>query len=135
MAELGMTGGEMFAYEMTYGSNLDLSDPCTDKDGCILSLENDIYPEYDIILCISTYSATAPLTAINAAVAGVVLSLAIAFAGTVFFPDGETLNLFGLAITGVAAFALFRLKRTILEVIAGGVVVGFVIGLVATFSG
>jgi leucyl aminopeptidase (aminopeptidase T) len=26
-------------------------------------LENDIYPEYDIILCISTYSATAPLTA------------------------------------------------------------------------
>ncbi|MES2467788.1 MAG: hypothetical protein V4675_10845 [Verrucomicrobiota bacterium] len=63
MDNLGMTGGEMFAYEMTYGSNLDLADACTDKDGRILSLENDIYPEYDIILCISTYSATAPLTA------------------------------------------------------------------------
>jgi hypothetical protein len=28
-----------------------------------LSLESDIYPNYDIILCISTFSATAPLTA------------------------------------------------------------------------
>ncbi|MEZ5405687.1 MAG: hypothetical protein R3F23_05765 [Verrucomicrobiia bacterium] len=28
-----------------------------------LSLEKDIYPNYDILLCISTYSATAPLTA------------------------------------------------------------------------
>lgn len=63
MAEMGMTGGEMFAYEMTYGSNLDLTDACTDKDGNVLSLETDIYPDYDIILCISTFSATAPLTA------------------------------------------------------------------------
>jgi len=63
MAELGMMGGGMFAYEMTYGSNLDLTDACTDKDGNVLSLETDIYPDYDIILCISTYSATAPLTA------------------------------------------------------------------------
>ena len=64
MAELGMSGGEMFAYEMTYGSNLDLADACTDKTGSVLSLETDIYPDYDIILCISTYSATAPLTAL-----------------------------------------------------------------------
>ena len=63
MAELGMMGGGMFAYEMTYGSNLDLTDACTDKDGNVLSLETDIYPDYDIILCISTFSATAPLTA------------------------------------------------------------------------
>lgn len=63
MAQLGLSGGEMFAFEMTYGSNLDLADACTDKEGHRLSLENDIYPVYDIILCISTYSATAPLTA------------------------------------------------------------------------
>ena len=63
MAALGMSGGEMFAYEMTYGSNLDLSDACTDQAGNVLSLETDIYADYDIILCISTYSATAPLTA------------------------------------------------------------------------
>ncbi len=63
MAALGMTGGEMFAYEMTYGSNLDLADACTDQAGNMLSLETDVYPDYDIILCISTFSATAPLTA------------------------------------------------------------------------
>ena len=29
----------------------------------MISLEKDVYPKYEIILCISTYSATAPLTA------------------------------------------------------------------------
>ncbi|MCB1079969.1 MAG: hypothetical protein KDM64_19270, partial [Verrucomicrobiae bacterium] len=60
---LGMTGGEMFAYPMTYGSNLDLKDECYDAAGRQLSLDRDIYPHYDLILCLSTYSATAPLTA------------------------------------------------------------------------
>jgi chromate transporter len=78
---------------------------------------------------------TAPLTAINAAVAGVVLSLAITFAGTVLVPTGEPVNLFGLVVTVVAGFALFQLKRSILEVIAGGFVVGIYLGVVATFSG
>jgi hypothetical protein len=59
---LGATGGEMYAYEQTTGSNLDLPDCCVDMSGRELSLENDIYPAYDIILCISTFSATAPLT-------------------------------------------------------------------------
>lgn len=63
LKELNMTGGEMFAYRMTYGSNLDMEDECSDKEGRFLSLENDVYPAYDIILCISTWSATAPLTA------------------------------------------------------------------------
>lgn len=63
MEALGMHGGEMYAYQMTYGSNLDLPDLAVDAGGRELSLERDIYPEYDIILCISTYSATAPLTA------------------------------------------------------------------------
>ena len=59
----GMTGGELFAFPMTYGSNLDLKDECCDVEGNPLSLDQDIYPNYDIILCVSTYSATAPLTA------------------------------------------------------------------------
>jgi aminopeptidase len=63
MAALGMTGGEIFAYKMTYGSNLDLEDSCWDAAGNELSLEKDIYSNYGIVLCISTYSATAPLTA------------------------------------------------------------------------
>jgi aminopeptidase len=60
---LGMSGGEIFAYKMTYGSNLDLADDVWDTAGNHLSLDRDIYPNYDIILCVSTYSATAPLTA------------------------------------------------------------------------
>jgi aminopeptidase len=63
MAQLGMIGGEMYAIPMTYGSNLDLEDRVVDAQGQELSLENDIYPDYDLILCITTYSATAPLTA------------------------------------------------------------------------
>lgn len=63
LAELGLTGGEIFAYQVTGGSNLDLPDLAIDPSGKSFSLEKDIYPNYDIILCISTYSATAPLTA------------------------------------------------------------------------
>ncbi|MEZ5326755.1 MAG: hypothetical protein R3F19_17040 [Verrucomicrobiales bacterium] len=63
MDQLGMTGGEMFAIPMTYGSNLDLADECYDMEGRQLSLDVDIYPNYDLVLCITTYSATAPLTA------------------------------------------------------------------------
>ena len=60
---LGMSGGELYAYKMTHGSNLDLADDVWDTAGNHLSLDRDIYPNYDIILCVSTYSATAPLTA------------------------------------------------------------------------
>ncbi|HYF37807.1 MAG TPA: hypothetical protein VD994_21070 [Prosthecobacter sp.] len=63
MEKLGLTGGEIYAYEQTLGSNLDLPDLCVDTNGNKLSLERDIYPHYGIILCISTFSATAPLTA------------------------------------------------------------------------
>jgi aminopeptidase len=63
MKELGLLGGEIFAYEVTGGSNLDLPDRAVTPQGKEVSLERDVYSSYDIILCISTYSATAPLTA------------------------------------------------------------------------
>lgn len=63
LEELEMTGGEMFAYRITQGSNLDLEDDVWDVRGRKLSLDRDIYPHYDLILCVSTFSATAPLTA------------------------------------------------------------------------
>jgi len=63
LAELGLEGGDLFAYEITGGSNLDLPDRAIASDGREVSLERDVYTQYDIILCISTYSATAPLTA------------------------------------------------------------------------
>lgn len=61
--KLGLTGGDFFAYQITGGSNLDLPDLAVTPDGREVSLEKDVYPNYDLILCISTYSATAPLTA------------------------------------------------------------------------
>ena len=61
--ELKLKGGDLFAYEITGGSNLDLPDTCFSTDGKELSLESAVYKSFDIILCISTYSATAPLTA------------------------------------------------------------------------
>jgi aminopeptidase len=63
LLSLGATGGEIYAYEQTGGSNLDMPDLCVDMSGRELSLENDVYSKYDIVLCISTFSATAPLTA------------------------------------------------------------------------
>lgn len=63
LAELGLTGGEMFAYEITGGSNLDLPEKGFATDGREIDMVEDIYKKYDLVLCISTYSATAPLTA------------------------------------------------------------------------
>ena len=63
MKELGLVGGDIFAYEVTGGSNLDLPDRAVTPEGREVSLERDVYPVYDIVLCISTYSGTAPLTA------------------------------------------------------------------------
>jgi hypothetical protein len=63
LAKLGLLGGEIFAYKVTGGSNLDLPDEAFTPEGRQVSLCEDVYPAYDIILCISTFSATAPLTA------------------------------------------------------------------------
>lgn len=58
-----MEGGEMFAYELTGGSNLDLPEKGYATDGREIDLTEDVYKKYTLILCVSTYSATAPLTA------------------------------------------------------------------------
>lgn len=63
LGDLGLQGGEMFAYQTTGGSNLDLPDEAVDASGRTLLLSEEVYSKYDLILCISTFSATAPLTA------------------------------------------------------------------------
>lgn len=55
--------GDIFAYKETGGSNLDMDDEAFDPTGKEYSLDKDIYPNYDLILTVSTFSATAPLTA------------------------------------------------------------------------
>lgn len=63
LEEMNYTGGEFYAYTETGGSNLDMDDVCYDIHGNKLSLDKDIYAQYELILVVSTYSATAPLTA------------------------------------------------------------------------
>ena len=62
-AALKVGNVDFFAFEITGGSNLDMPDEAFAPDGRQVSLEKDVYPNYEIVLCISTYSATAPLTA------------------------------------------------------------------------
>lgn len=52
-----------FAYRITGGSNLDLPPDAWTPEGRCIQAETEIYPHYDLVLCVSTFSATAPLTA------------------------------------------------------------------------
>jgi chromate transporter len=69
---------------------------------------------------------TAPLTAITAAVVGVVLNLALFFAYHVLWPQGFTAHFdwTALVIAFGAAVALLRFKRNVMEVIAACAVAG-----------
>jgi aminopeptidase len=62
MKQLNLECCDLFAYETTGGSNLELPSVATAPSGIVHDIE-DIYSSYDIVLCVSTYSATAPLTA------------------------------------------------------------------------
>lgn len=62
--ELPFRSVEFFAYQPTGGSNLDLPPTVVDLEGRTLSLEKDVLSRLDIVLYLSTYSATAPITAI-----------------------------------------------------------------------
>jgi aminopeptidase len=63
MEQLDLACCDLFAYETTGGSNLELPSVATAPNGIVHDMDRDIYSSYDIILCVSTHSATAPLTA------------------------------------------------------------------------
>jgi chromate transporter len=72
---------------------------------------------------------TAPLTAITAAVVGVILNLALFFGHQVLWPMGFSGPLDGAsaALAVGAAIALFRFKRSVIQVIAGCAVLGLMV--------
>ena len=78
----------------------------------------------------------APLTAITAAVVGVIINLALFFAYHVLWPHGFGAGFeWPAALIGTAAFvALFVFRVSIIQVIAGAAVVGLALGLLITFS-
>lgn len=72
---------------------------------------------------------TAPLTAITAAVVGVILNLALFFGYHVLWPDGfaSTFDWVSALIALGAAIALFRYKRNVIHVIGVCAVIGLVL--------
>lgn len=63
-AELPFATIEFYAYEPTGGSNLELPPDVVNPEGRRLRLVEDALAHLDIVLYFSTYSATAPLTAL-----------------------------------------------------------------------
>ena len=72
---------------------------------------------------------TAPLTAITAAVVGVILNLALFFAYHVFWPQGFAGHFDGVSalIAGAALVALFRFKLGVLPLLAGCALAGLAV--------
>lgn len=72
---------------------------------------------------------TAPLTAITAAVVGVILNLALFFGYHVLWPKGlgNTIDWVSALIALAAAVALFRFKRNVIHVIAACAVIGLIL--------
>lgn len=63
-AELPFASCGFFAYAPTGGSNLELPPTVVDLNGNTRRLVEDVLSQLDIVLYLSTYSATAPLTAL-----------------------------------------------------------------------
>jgi len=74
---------------------------------------------------------TAPLTAITAAVVGVILNLALFFAYHVLWPQGfgGRFDIPSALIALAAAVALFRFKRNVIQVIAASGLCGLLVHL------
>ena len=61
--KLNITSCDLFSFKTTGGSNLDPENELFDISGNKLTFTDDICPKYDLILAITDYSLTAPLTA------------------------------------------------------------------------
>lgn len=74
---------------------------------------------------------TAPLTAITAAVVGVILNLALFFAYHVLWPKGfeGQFDYIAAVITILACIALFKFNQSVLRVIGAAAILGLIIKL------
>ena len=74
-------------------------------------------------------SFTAPLTAITAAVVGVIVNLGLFFAYHVFLPHGlgGTISWISMLICGLAAIALFKFQKGVMTILGGSALAGLLI--------
>ena len=80
---------------------------------------------------------TAPLTAITAAVVGVIVNLGLFFAYHVFFPHGigGSISWLSIAICGVASLALFKYQKGVMTVLGGCALAGLLSHLASVLLG
>jgi chromate transporter len=80
-------------------------------------------------------SFTAPLTAISAAVVGVIVNLGLFFAYHVFFPNGlgGSISWMSIFICLLAGWGLFKYQKGIMTVLGACALAGFLLYLVSTF--
>jgi chromate transporter len=81
-------------------------------------------------------SFTAPLTAISAAVVGVIVNLGLFFAYHVFFPAGlgGPISWMSIFICLLAGLALFKYQKGIMTVLGACALAGFLLYLVGSFT-
>jgi chromate transporter len=77
---------------------------------------------------------TAALTAITAAIVGVVLNLAVWFGLRVFFPASGTVDWFAILLCAAAFVAMLRYKIDIIPVIIGAGILGLLYNFLLGFS-
>jgi len=77
---------------------------------------------------------TAPLTAITAAVVGVIANLGLFFAYHVFLPHGlgGSISWISIVICGLAGLALFKFQKGVIPVLGGSSLAGLLVYFVAT---
>lgn len=80
---------------------------------------------------------TAPLTAITAAVVGVIVNLGLFFAYHVFFPYGigGSISWLSIVICGVASLALFKYQKGVMTVLGGCALAGLLSHLASVLLG
>lgn len=76
-------------------------------------------------------SITSTLSAVTAAVVGVILNLAVWFGLHVLFPAGKTIDWFALAVGLVAFFGMLKLKWNVVPVVLGSGAAGLIYQLFA----
>jgi chromate transporter len=69
---------------------------------------------------------TSPLSAITAAIVGVVLNLAVWFALRVFFPSASVIDWFAIFLCALAFFAMLRYRIDIIPVVLGSGLLGLI---------
>jgi chromate transporter len=79
-------------------------------------------------------SLTSALTAVTAAIVGVVLNLAVWFGLHVFIPTGTGIDWFAIALSAAAFVALLRFKVDIIPVVVGAGILGVIYKFLVGFN-